>query len=533
VRSLLVLIVVAACSHPASAPSNVASAWKGPEILAAVPADTPYAIAVLDPMPAAVRDQLLAQSGTQIRKALEKAAGREGKGAKLAAVMLHHLEGVPDARWLDAFGFSGDTRFVIYGLSVWPVMRVEVKDRAKVQKLLDEVMTVADVGAIAKRPDDRHIVFMQGEKVSFVVALLDHELVAAMVPGDKLTQLMPVIDGTEKPQQSLRESPVLPSMMAKHRFLSTMILFADFQRGLDAMTGHGHGQYDNLDTMFAGLITPPCEADIGRIVSVMPRVVLGYRKLDEHGFTATMAVEAPASLIKALAKLHTTMPAMPVGTQPLFAMGAAVNLDAALDWMKETTHSLRATPFRCDALASMNHDIDDLASKLDEPLPPMAHGWRGFELVIDDASVMPPGGTGHVLVAADHMADIIHMLLAKLPMTAALQVPATGAAVALPVDQLGVPGIKSAHLALQPTKAALAIGDNSAARATARLSAPDAHAPLMSLSYDLPKVRERFGMFLKDSDLDSFSTMGSTSLALDVGDDGIYVDMVGTWAHGR
>jgi hypothetical protein len=39
-------------------------------------------------------------------------------------------------------------------------------------------------------------------------------------------------------------------------------------------------------------------------------------------------------------------------------------------------------------------------------------------------------------------------------------------------------------------------------------------------------------MFLKDTDFAGLSNVGSTSLALDVGDDGIYVDMVGTWAHG-
>jgi hypothetical protein len=227
------------------------------------------------------------------------------------------------------------------------------------------------------------------------------------------------------------------------------------------------------------------------------------------------------------------MPAMQLKTQPMFAFGAAVNVDEMFAWMRDVVGQLRAHPFRCDAFASANHAIDDAAAKLDTPLPPQLQGLRGFELVVDDATVMPPAGTGYLLVAGNHMADLIRHLLAQVPQLASLQLQPNGVALELPLDKLGLPStIKSAYFALRETRAALAIGDSSAARASERVAAPESHAPLMTVSYDLPKLRERFGMFLKESDFQNLSNVGSTSMALDVGDDGIYIDMVGTWAHG-
>ena len=533
--SLVLIVFVAACSHPSApvAPRAVASSWKGPEILAPVPADTPYLFGVLEPVPVAVRDQLFAQSGVQVKAALQKAASSgEGRAALVAAALYQELDGVEPARWLEALGMASDARFVIYGMSIWPVVRIEIKDPVRVRELVARLVKAGDPELQPRTVGKAMVYVLEDKRVSIVFGVVDRELVGALVPTVKLDIAMPAILGTEKPAQSLQTAKTLPALLARHRFLPTMIGFGDAVRVLAALSGHGKGQYDQLDTMFDGLITAPCQDDLGRIAAVLPRVVLGYRRLDERGFVAAMAIESPASVIRGLQKLHTPMPAMPVKTQPMFAFGAAVNVDAMFAWMRDVTSQLRARPFRCDAFAAVNHDIDDLASKLDQPMPPIARGLRGFELVVDDATVLPPGGTGHLLVVGDHMADLVHQMLQGLPMFAALHLESNGVPVPLPLDQLGVPGIKSAHVALRETRASLAIGDNSASRATERLAAPDAHAPLMTLSYDLPKLRERFGMFLKDTDFQNLSTVGSTSMALDVGEDGIYVDMVGTWAHG-
>ena len=539
--SFVLAVVLVACSHSAPpsphAPQQVASTWKGPAILAPIPADTPYVVAVLEPLPEKLREHWYADNISKVKQALQKAASGEGRVALVAAALYSEIENADDSHWPEALGFAMDARMVLYGLSIWPVLRLEVKDPVRLREVLARIVKAGDPDLQPQTIGQATVYVLKDGKAAYVFGIVDHELVGSVMPAETVDRAMPLILGTQPPAHSLRDAKLIPDLLAKHRYLPTMLAYADMPRLLEAVTGHGKGAGDKLTTMFEGKIPATCQDDLARMASAFPRLSFGYRHLDEHGFSMTMVLDAPASLLKSLAKLHTPMPAMQIKAQPMLAVGAAVNVDAMIAWMRDVTSQLRSHPFRCDALASVNHDIDELASKLGEPMPPMLQGLRGFELVVDDATMMPPAGTGHLLVAGDHIADLIRQMIVKIPELASLQLRPNGVALELPLAKLGVPAsLKSAHFALRETRAALAIGDSSATRASERVAAPDAHAPLFVVSYDLPKLRERFGMFLslkKDDDgMDAFN-VGTTSFALDVGDDGIDLDVVGTWAHGR
>ena len=131
-------------------------------------------------------------------------------------------------------------------------------------------------------------------------------------------------------------------------------------------------------------------------------------------------------------------------------------------------------------------------------------------------------------------ADVIQQLAAKNPLLASFALRTDGSALEVPLAMLGVPAsLKSIHFAMRPTRAVLAVGDESAARASDRAAAPDVHSPLVTMAFDVPRVRERFGAFLKDVDFDSLSNVQSGTFTLDATDEGIVLEMVGTWAHGR
>lgn len=537
--SFVLAVVLVACSHsapPPRAPHQVAPRWQGPAILANVPADSPYVVAVLEPLPPKLRDRWYADNLSKVKDALKKAASGEGRMALVAAAMYSEIENADGTRWPEALGFSMDARMVLYGVSVWPVLRLEVKDPARVREVVARVVKAADPDLQPQAMGAATVYVLNQDKASYVFGIVDQYVFASVVPSDLVDRAMPLIVGTQLPAHSLRDAKLIPELVAKHRYLPQMIGYADVSRVFETLSGHGKGENDRLGAMFEGKIPAACQDDISRMASVFPRLAFGYRHIDEDGFSMSMVLEAPASLIKSLEKLHTPMPAMPIKAQPMFALGAAVNVDATIAWLRDVTSQLRSHPFRCDALASVNHEIDELATKLDEPMPPMLQGLRGFELVLDDATMMPPSGTGHLLVAGDHIADLIRQMIVKIPQLASLQLQPNGVALELPLGALGVPAsVKSAHVALRETRAAVAVGDSSATRASERVAAPNAHPPLFVLSYDLPKLRERFGMFLdlKDDGMGAFGSVGMTSFALDVGDDGIDLDIVGTWGHGR
>jgi hypothetical protein len=73
-RLLIVAALVAACSHPSSSTSPTSGSWKGPDMLAHVPADTPYVFALLEPPSDAVKAKQPANMDTFVLPALKESA---------------------------------------------------------------------------------------------------------------------------------------------------------------------------------------------------------------------------------------------------------------------------------------------------------------------------------------------------------------------------------------------------------------------------------------------------------------------------
>lgn len=538
-RSLLVLFVIAACGHPATSPKSPANApaqapWRGPEILAAVPDDTPYLFGMIEPMAPGPRERILRQTGQQLKSGLQKAASGEGTIALVAAALYSELDGVDASHWPEALGLSHDARLVLYGLSVWPVVRLEIQDEARVRQLLSRIVK-AGSAELQPRSVGRAMIYLISEKkITYVFGIVGHELVGALIPTVLLDKALPRIIGAEPVAHSLRDAQVLPSLIARHHFMSTSLAFLDLRRVFEAISGHGKGQFDDLDTLFVGLIPATCQDDLTRIADALPRAAFGYYHLDDNGFDAAVVLETQHGIADGLVKLSAPLPPIPSSPAPMFGLGAAVDVDAAFAWLKTTAGALRSHPFRCDALSKLNESVDELASKLDQPLPPDVQGLRGLQLVVDDATVLPPSGTGYVLVEGAHIADEIRKVVAKVPQLATLQVATTGAPIELPLARMGVPpSFASAHFAMRPTRAVITVGPDSAIRASTLASARDAHVPLLTMAFDIPKMHDRFGAFLKTVDWDSISNIENALFGLDVGSDGISLRVAGTWLSGQ
>jgi hypothetical protein len=262
------------------------------------------------------------------------------------------------------------------------------------------------------------------------------------------------------------------------------------------------------------------------VIAFAPRAVFGYHKLDDAGFSGSLVIETAPWLTKAVARLHTTVPPVPLTGQALLAVGGAFDLVAANELLHELAAGARAHPFQCTALAA----IDDVAGKLGDlgEVPPPLRGVHGFGLVVEDASVNPPSGKGQLVVVGTQVAAAVAQLLPTLPMH--LHVTADGTPTTVPLDWLGLPAIKSAHVAMRGDRVALAVGPDSERRVAAALATPASpRTPLFAISYDLPRVRERFGNLLDDSDTD-LADFGNAALTLDVRDEGLVLEATGTWA---
>ncbi|HEX3758208.1 MAG TPA: hypothetical protein VHW23_05860 [Kofleriaceae bacterium] len=536
---LVAAVAVAAlsCGGSAPQPAALSSRWSAPSILAEVPADAPYLFALLEPMNDAVRRRLMQNFDRQIAqgmKDLEKL--RDGDPAKIEPWMRAVLAILGDMRnkgmanWFDELGIDPHGRSVLYGMSLWPVVRIELNNPAKLRAAITRAMTAAGVQPGPQRTlEGRSYWRSTNGEFTFVAGVLDREAVAAILPTASVDAALPEVLGIRPPGRSLASTPTVPELLARHRFLGLMLGYLDAHRVIDVLTGAQPRPLDLPIRAATGSVAPACRADLDRLAAAMPRLVFGYHRFDDTGFDGSMVLETPAATVAALRKLHAVVPEVnprPAG-HPLFAMGVALEPDQLIAWLQDQTRELHDHPFGCPWFTDLDEAAAKLSQKLATPLPPLWRGLRGLAVTIDDAAFLPPSVTGHVLIAGERVADLVKSLVGQVPAIAGIPLVSDGKPVALPTRQLKIP--VPAHFALTTDRLVIAAGEGSEHRVTEHLAtaAPKA-SPLLTMQFDVPRIQQIAAMF-GESPVDGFGSLGDVGMGLDVGDAGVAFDVWGTW----
>lgn len=530
-------LLALSCGGGAPQPAALSSRWAAPPILSHVPADSPYLFALLEPISDALRQRMMQGFYDQMARSYQALdALRAGDRTKLEpwlrAVLAatDELRGKPPAAWFEHFGVDPRGRFAIYGLSMWPVMRIEIASPPRLRAVIERVLAAADLRP-QQRTLDGHPYWLMGDgNVSVVAAVLDREAVAALVPTPVLDAALPLVLGTRAPDHSLAATTTVPDLLARHRLLGLVLAYVDARNIAAIVAGPQPGPLDIPIRAATGPVSPACRADLDRLAAIVPRLVLGYHRFDDAGFDASTVVELPAATVGALHKLRAAVPEViprPPG-RPLFTLGAAIDPGELIAWLQATTRQLQDRPFRCPWFTGINEAGARLAAKLATPLPPTWRGLRGFAMTIDDASILPPDVTGHVLVAGERVADLVTSLVGAVPALAGIPLARDGKPIALPIQQLHLP-TRSAHLALTTDRLVIAAGDGSDRRATAHLGSPaPGHSPLFTMSFDIPRLQKLLAA-LGQSPVQNLGAMRDVGFGVDIGDTGIDLAIRASW----
>jgi len=537
-RLCLVAVVAGAlmsCGGGAPQATTLSSRWSAPSILAEVPADAPYLVALLEPVNDALRRRMLHSLDTQLAQSAamkeldELRADPSKPWMRAVLALVDELRAKGAAAWLDQLGIDPHGRFVLYGMSLWPVARIELNDPAKLRATIARMLSAGGVQPQQRTLDGRAYWLAGDRDVSFVAAVLDREAVAAVLPTAAVDAALPQVLGIRPPEHSLAATTTVPDLLARHRFLGVFAAYLDAHRIVDAIAGPQPRPLDIPIRAATGPVSADCRTDLDRFAAATPRLVLGYRRLDDTGFDGAMVIETPPATVAGLRKLHTVVPevtARPAG-HPLFAMAAAIDPDQLIAWVQDAARQIRERPFRCPWFTEWNEAAADVSAKLATPLPPTWRGVRGFSLTIDDASILPPSVTGHVLVAGERVADLVQSLAGQLPAIAGIPLTRNGQPIALPTRQFQIP--VPAHFALTTDRLVIAAGDGSERRVTEHLRSPaPKSSPLFTMAFDVPRLQQILAS-LGQKPIDNFGSLHDVGLGLDVDDTGISLDAFGSW----
>ena len=497
-------------------------AGDGAAALKFIPADTPYVVATLEPMPQDIyqsleprMDKILKAYAGVMRSVVAEKLAEEGEGvqktpeekAKVQA-LVDEFASILSVDGLKKMGFELNTTGVFYGQGLLPVGRVRLADPAameagiaRLEEKAGQKMSVAEIDGQSYR-------YAGDEEGRILLALAGNELIISVVPTQASEETIKAVLGLTKPATSLADTGELTQLAKAEGYLLNSVGLVDIRRIVDTFLEDQAGankdllaamEYDNSQ------LSAVCRTEIKGIANVMPRMNFGYTRMDKSQFDAKMLMEFRSDLAEGMKKLAAPVPGMGGGDMGgMFGFGLSFDLLAAREFISARVAAMEAKPFECEHLADLQQSATAAKQALNQPFPPIVYSIKGFSMVLEDVEgfdmttkAPPTGADVRGLLAVDNAQGLLAMGQMFSPELANLNLQPNGEVV-----ELGsgiVPGVsESIFLAMTDTAIAFSMGEGLEAQLPGMLSAgsPD-QPPLMSMSYDAAAYMDLIGEAMK------------------------------------
>lgn len=524
--AILALAVLAtaliSCSREAEQPAETS-------LLAHVPADTPYVFAASEPFPEALRNRLMAYGAAELDNAKVRwreglaemarrqaeAAGRpaptdpaDSPGVRVVEALLDELSGKLDAGGLAELGFKPDARSVVYGLSLFPAMRLEIADPARVEALLARVeQRSGEVAPRAELNGQRYRRIPLEDKLLVIVAVQDRHLVAGVLPTAQEQRWLPLLLGQQLPGRALAATDTFSALQQAYGYRGYGEGYLDIRAVSRILTGQDSGANGAAWQSLAAEMprpSPGCRGLVDKLVAGVPRLVVGVTGVSDRGYDLTAAYETSAAVGEHLQRLAHPAPLPGMGMEPgrdvMASFGMDIDVPALREGIKALLRFVVEQGRDCEWVKP--DAIQAAMPKLDLALGPMLAGFNGAytelsELRINQQTLKPDVLSGGLLLAVNDPRGVLGMAAMVNPALAQLELPMDGSVVAVPAELLP-PDVPAMHLAAREGLLAIAVGEGSQRRAGALLNADRAGSPmLMSGSYDMARFMGRMAEMME------------------------------------
>lgn len=521
------IVALAGCNSKDAEPGASGTSKSGlgdvqdPAFLQLIPADTPYVFASFQPVPKDITNAMLAklaplvgQSVAVIEAELNKVAAdapAAGSGQPAGAASIKVLQALLEEfkaaeyteQGLAKLGLGIQANYAIYGIGLLPAFRLELKDPAAFLALLERVQTKAGTQLPKQKLGEQEYWSFVVDEITVALAVVGQELVGTVGTPTALPNVLPLLFGQQKPEKSLADGGTLRQVMAGYGFKPYGVGYLDLRTIAATLLGDAKGL--NAAVLAALQIelppvSPECKAELGGLLDNAPRIVVGYDDLSATSMAASVIFETKPEHLKELAALRAAVPglgARPAGT-PLAAIGIGLDVQKAVDYLKAKALAIQAAPYKCEHLAGLNAAAQELASNLQQAsLPPFVTTLKGFNVVVQQADVMPGAPPGDIkamgVLSTENPMMLVGMAQGIIPDLAKLQVKPDGTPVALP--PIGAaPMLKDAFVAVKENLLGLSLGQGMSAEMTKLIEQKAAATqPLLAVSYDSSALMDKVG----------------------------------------
>lgn len=464
--------------------------------LAFVPADTPYAYANIEPIPAAVTkkwsmhmQELLPVMATTYDHMLDQiesknASERKVRFIKIARVLVNELKTHTDWDKLRAIGLKPDARMAVYGVGIVPVLRLELGDPAAfkaevahIEQLSGEKLDVAKIG-------NQEYWQLGDTQAMAMIAVEGSHLVVTFAPANASDTLKQTLLGLTRPAQSLAQAGTLQALAKQYGYSPYGEGFVDFTRLAARLSNPLAGSdleiAKVLDLPTSG-VDAVCKSEYTALAQKFPRWVMGAQELTPQRIRIGAQMELESGLAKQLVSALTPAPGTGAASEGIVDLSVAIPLLKLKDFWIAQADAVAAKPFACAQLTDLNASFGKMKSKLDVIIPPPFSDLTGLRFVLDKAEPRTggiPDIAGRLLYATSNPAMALAMAQLTVPGLKDLKVAADSKPVALPLPPGMLPaGLPPLFVAMSNKAIAVGAGTGEDAKLGAFLAAPAANDP--------------------------------------------------------
>ena len=499
--------MLAACGKSKDEAGDVSLLSSKATILQYVPADSPYVVANVEPLPDDLMDKLepkidrLMQSYQSMLSAVLSSKQQElpeeernSEKYQRANAVVDELMTLMSVEGMRGAGIGRDATGVLYGNGLLPVARVQLSDGALFEDALSrleseagEKLPVAEIGGHSIR-------YFDADKVKILVGVINNQAVFTVAPASFDDAQLGEVLGLKLPAKSIADSGTLAKIARDYGFTSHYVGYFDFQAIAERFVGQASGLDAKLLALMdydpAGL-SNVCRTEIRSVAGIAPRMVLGYTDIDEDKLDSTVVIELRDDIAAGMQTLPAAVPGLGGDKGALMSFGMSIDMNAARKFFEARLDAMEAKPFECEYFADLQAGVAGGRQALNQPVPPMVYDFKGFLAVIDDiegldvATQTPPTSVdGSFLLAMNNAEALVAMGAMFSPELANLNLQADGNPVPLELPQMQAMGI-AAFAAMNENALAISVGDGSESELDSLLGADALDpSPFMSFSMD-------------------------------------------------
>jgi len=486
--------------------------------VSSVPSDTPFVFAAVDPFPWGLMVDKMAGIGVMYEEflaSLEPLANdpHAMDSERKAYAVMREFSGLFQRDGIERVGLSLNPRFAVYGLGLFPAMRMELQDPEAFKAFIGRLEMSSGVQATEAKLGQFEYRVFAFDDLLVPVAFQGNTLVVGALHEKAADPYLGLLLGETKAEKSLAQSKSLSVLKDKYNFKGFGIGYINIQKIVSLMTQKGtdiHAQIMQKVLPEGTEMNATCQSEFAAIAANYPRVVMGYDQLDENAMKMRMGHEMTNGLGEQLAKTKTQIP----GFESKFAQDSMIRLGFGFDVglfsqvIIGKAAEIANAPFQCADLAEFNRMAGQIA-QAGFFLPPMVSQIKGASVAIKDldtkTSDLPQGPDGSMnqnsplsanaigLIATADGPGLFEAIRMLVPELSQFVVKDDGLPVRIDAPEVEE-NVRDVYVALRGNGIGLSLGEGSQNQmADALMNPGTAQTPWLSMVYDLARVAELVG----------------------------------------